>query len=175
VNRKLFTHVPLFRFCDVRVMVSLVDRLKSAIYMPGDFVLREGDEGRGLHFINRGSVLVLKMIGSNQARGRTLSQAAGAAADSHSGHRHKVLKTLHENSFFGERSLLHGGPMNASARPALLERTSASAQQSSSTAAAWHDDAPSPSAADSHHHLLRADGALLNGLSRRRQHVPQFP
>ena len=60
MNRKLFTHVPLFKFCDVRCILSLVDRLSPMIFMPGDFVVREGEPGRALYFINRGSVNVLK-------------------------------------------------------------------------------------------------------------------
>ena len=42
LNKKLFTNMPLFKFCDVQCILALVDRLKPCIFMPGDFVIRQG-------------------------------------------------------------------------------------------------------------------------------------
>ena len=44
-------------------MLSLVDLLTPMIFMPGDYVIRQGEIGRALYFINRGSVIILIDIG----------------------------------------------------------------------------------------------------------------
>lgn len=43
-------------------MLSLLDRLSPVVYMPGDFILRQGEMGRALFFIARGSVLALQVL-----------------------------------------------------------------------------------------------------------------
>ena len=62
LNKKLFTNMPLFKFCDVQCILALVDRLKPCIFMPGDFIIRQGTYAQALYFINRGRVLVLKNV-----------------------------------------------------------------------------------------------------------------
>ena len=68
LNRKLFTGVPLFKFCDVKCILSLVDRLQPMIFMPGDYIIRQGEIGRALYFICRGRAHVLVQRVATEAR-----------------------------------------------------------------------------------------------------------
>lgn len=62
LNQSLFSQVPLFRDCSANLLLAMVSRLVPLIHMPGDLIIRQGTEGKALHFINRGQCLVLKTI-----------------------------------------------------------------------------------------------------------------
>jgi CRP/FNR family cyclic AMP-dependent transcriptional regulator len=63
-------------------------------YADGEAIVREGESGREMYVIRRGSVEVIKSLG-----GRTV-----------------VLATLERGSFFGEMSLLESQPRSATVR-----------------------------------------------------------
>jgi len=69
--------------------MSLVEK-----YANGEIIVREGEMGREMYVIQRGSVEVVKTLG-----GRSV-----------------VLATLERGSFFGEMSLLESLPRNATVR-----------------------------------------------------------
>ena len=52
--------VPLFKHCDIRTMISIVERMQSAIYCPGEMMVREGTPGKAIFLINHGTAHVLK-------------------------------------------------------------------------------------------------------------------
>ncbi len=80
INRKLFTKVPIFRYCDLRCLLALVERLEPTVMMPGDFAVRQNERGAGLFFINRGSVVVMrtKEAGVADYKKSVLSRSASA-------------------------------------------------------------------------------------------------
>ena len=42
MNRKLFTRVPLFRYCDAGCILTLVEHLRPLIAVPREYIIREG-------------------------------------------------------------------------------------------------------------------------------------
>jgi CRP-like cAMP-binding protein len=75
-----------------RLIVARVDSVER--YADGDVIVREGEMGREMYVIQRGSVVVTKSLG-----GRDL-----------------LLATLERGSFFGEMSLLESLPRSATVR-----------------------------------------------------------
>jgi CRP-like cAMP-binding protein len=73
-------------------LTELVLSLRAVFFLPNDFVMRKGEIGHNLYFINKGTVNVIQEEDS------------------------KILATLHEGSFFGEAALLSDEPRNASIR-----------------------------------------------------------
>lgn len=59
LNARLFTRVPLFSACEHTLLLAMVARLEPLIFVPGDVIITQGEEGRALYFINRGTCLVL--------------------------------------------------------------------------------------------------------------------
>lgn len=52
--------MPLFRECPATLLLAMVSRLVPLIHMPGDWIIREGTEGKALYFINRGQCVVIR-------------------------------------------------------------------------------------------------------------------
>ena len=51
--------VPLFRYCSPFLRNTLLAALHPATFAPGDYLVREGEVGKALFFINRGKVEIL--------------------------------------------------------------------------------------------------------------------
>ncbi|XP_068959579.1 cyclic nucleotide-gated channel beta-3 [Petaurus breviceps papuanus] len=89
VNFEIVTKIDLFKGCDTQMIYDMLLKLKSSVYLPGDFVCKKGDIGREMYIIKQGEVQVL-----------------GGPDDN------KVLVTLKAGSVFGEISLLARGGGN---------------------------------------------------------------
>lgn len=92
LSKDLIAKIPFFKNASDALLTELVLSLKPVIYLPGDYVMRYGEIGHNLYFINKGHVQVL-------------SHDQG-----------DVIATLSEGSFFGEQALLSDEPRNASIR-----------------------------------------------------------
>ena len=93
LNLRCLAGVPIFKHCDTRVIIIVVQSMKSAVFCPDEFVVRQGTYGKALFLIARGTVQVLDK---------------NAKVD--------VLATLSDNDFFGEMSLVTHEKTNASIR-----------------------------------------------------------
>ncbi|XP_006983349.4 LOW QUALITY PROTEIN: cyclic nucleotide-gated channel beta-3 [Peromyscus maniculatus bairdii] len=82
-NFSIINQVELFKGCDTQMIYDLLLRLKSTIYLPGDFVCKKGEIGKEMYIIKHGEVQVL---------------------GGHDGA--QVLVTLKAGAVFGEVSLL---------------------------------------------------------------------
>ncbi|XP_059971702.1 cyclic nucleotide-gated cation channel beta-3 [Mesoplodon densirostris] len=83
VNFSIISKVDLFKGCDTQMIYDMLLRLKSIVYLPGDFVCKKGEIGKEMYIIKQGEVQVL-----------------GGADDA------QVLVTLKAGAVFGEISLL---------------------------------------------------------------------
>ncbi|XP_078397361.1 cyclic nucleotide-gated channel beta-3-like [Cetorhinus maximus] len=88
-NYAIVSKVDLFKDCDQQMIYDMLLRLKSVVYLPGDFVCKKGDIGNEMYIIKMGQVQVL---GGPDGK--------------------KVLVTLKVGSVFGEISLLAGAGGN---------------------------------------------------------------
>uniref|UniRef100_A0A8C5HC87 Cyclic nucleotide-gated cation channel beta-3-like n=1 Tax=Gouania willdenowi TaxID=441366 RepID=A0A8C5HC87_GOUWI len=59
VNLATFQKIALFQGCDQQMLVDMLLRLKSIIYLPGDFVVKKGDIGKEMYVIKSGEVQVV--------------------------------------------------------------------------------------------------------------------
>ncbi|XP_030060860.1 cyclic nucleotide-gated channel beta-1 [Microcaecilia unicolor] len=89
VNYNIVSKVPLFQGCDRQMIYDMLKRLRSVVYLPGDYVCKKGEIGREMYIIKAGQVQVL-----GGPDGQT------------------VLVTLKAGSVFGEISLLAVGGGN---------------------------------------------------------------
>uniref|UniRef100_A0A8D0HL52 Cyclic nucleotide gated channel subunit beta 3 n=1 Tax=Sphenodon punctatus TaxID=8508 RepID=A0A8D0HL52_SPHPU len=83
VNFAIVSKVDLFKGCYTQMYYDMLLRLKSIVYLPGDFVCKKGEIGREMYIIKQGEVQVL-----------------GGPDGT------KVLVTLRAGAVFGEISLL---------------------------------------------------------------------
>jgi len=83
---------PLFAAFTKEEFGAIVDRLEPLQFMAGERMIAEGDEGDAMYLISRGGGRVIKEIDGQEV----------------------VLDELGEGEFFGEMSLLVGGPRSAS-------------------------------------------------------------
>uniref|UniRef100_A0A6I8ND42 Cyclic nucleotide gated channel subunit beta 3 n=1 Tax=Ornithorhynchus anatinus TaxID=9258 RepID=A0A6I8ND42_ORNAN len=89
VNFAIVNNVDLFKGCDTQMIYDMLLRLKSTVYLPGDFVCKKGEIGKEMYIIKQGEVQVL-----------------GGPDNT------KVLVTLKAGAVFGEISLLASGGGN---------------------------------------------------------------
>ena len=94
--QSLRVQVPLFKHCDIRTMISIVERMQMAIYCPGEMMVREGTPGKGIFLINHGTAHVVR---------------AG-----------QVVVVLSDHEFFGEQSItitdtVHPNPNPSTSQP----------------------------------------------------------
>ncbi|XP_031425349.1 cyclic nucleotide-gated cation channel beta-3 isoform X3 [Clupea harengus] len=89
VNYSIVSKVALFQGCDRQLIFDMLTRLKSVVYLPGDFVCKKGEIGREMYIIKAGEVQV---VGGPDLK--------------------TVFVTLRAGSVFGEISLLAGGGGN---------------------------------------------------------------
>ncbi|XP_069554211.1 cyclic nucleotide-gated channel beta-3 [Brachyistius frenatus] len=59
INLATFQKIALFQGCDQQMLVDMLLRLKSIIYLPGDFVVQKGDIGKEMYVIKSGAVQVV--------------------------------------------------------------------------------------------------------------------
>ncbi|XP_058031081.1 cyclic nucleotide-gated cation channel beta-3 [Ahaetulla prasina] len=83
VNFAIVRKVDLFKECESQMICDMLLRLKSIVYLPGDFVCKKGEIGREMYIIKQGEVQVL-----------------GGPDGT------KILVTLRAGAVFGEISLL---------------------------------------------------------------------
>ncbi|XP_012665089.1 cyclic nucleotide-gated cation channel beta-3 [Otolemur garnettii] len=89
MNFSIISKVDLFKGCDTQMIYDMLLRLKSTLYLPGDFVCKKGEIGKEMYIIKQGQVQVLG--GPDGAQ---------------------VLVTLKAGAVFGEISLLAAGGGN---------------------------------------------------------------
>ncbi|XP_059926605.1 cyclic nucleotide-gated cation channel beta-3 isoform X3 [Gadus macrocephalus] len=89
VNYSIVSKVALFQGCDRQMVFDMLTRLKSVVYLPGDFVCKKGEIGREMYIIKQGEVQV---VGGPDLQ--------------------IVFVTIRAGSVFGEISLLAGGGGN---------------------------------------------------------------
>jgi len=90
--RDIIHKVPLFRGANDEFIREIALHMRPVVFMPGDFVFREGEVGKDMYFISRGELEVV-------ARNGQLVQA-----------------TLREGDFFGEIALIQSQPRTAGIR-----------------------------------------------------------
>jgi len=83
---------PLFAAFSKDEFGAIVDKLEPVEFMAGERIIAEGDEGDAMYLISSGGGRVVKVIDGNEM----------------------LLASLSEGEFFGEMSLLVGGPRSAS-------------------------------------------------------------
>ncbi|XP_063153330.1 cyclic nucleotide-gated cation channel beta-3 [Candoia aspera] len=83
VNFAIVSKVDLFKGCESQMLCDMLLRLKSTVYLPGDFVCKKGEIGREMYIIKEGEVQVLGGPDGTE-----------------------VLVTLRAGAVFGEISLL---------------------------------------------------------------------
>jgi len=88
VHAPIFVRLPLFRLCSPAEILQLVQRLTPALAMPGEAIVKEGEDNLGLFFLMRGAVAV-------ERRGRRVATMFATAA-------------------FGEQALLGGAEPTSS-------------------------------------------------------------
>ena len=88
LHSKFLIKVPMFRYCDARCLITLVQCMQLCMYLPGDVVVCEGMSGSALYLIAKGRVKVL--VGTEE------------------------LAWLSDYDFFGEQSFLDGTTVGAS-------------------------------------------------------------
>ncbi|XP_051909733.1 cyclic nucleotide-gated cation channel beta-3-like [Hippocampus zosterae] len=59
INLATFQKIALFQDCDQQMLVDMLLRLKSIVYLPGDFVVKKGDIGKEMYIIKSGAVQVV--------------------------------------------------------------------------------------------------------------------
>uniref|UniRef100_A0AAY5L3F1 Cyclic nucleotide-binding domain-containing protein n=1 Tax=Esox lucius TaxID=8010 RepID=A0AAY5L3F1_ESOLU len=89
VSYDIVSKVSLFQGCDRQMIFDMLKRLRSVVYLPGDYVCKKGEVGREMYIIKAGEVQV---VGGPD--GKT------------------VFVTLRTGSVFGEISLLAVGGGN---------------------------------------------------------------
>jgi hypothetical protein len=92
INRGIIEKVPIFADVGEDFIREIVVALKPNVFSPGDIIVRRGELGEEMFFINRGIVEVISEDGQD------------------------VYATLTEGQFFGEIALLTKEPRNASIR-----------------------------------------------------------
>jgi voltage-gated potassium channel len=90
LNRDSLGKVSLFKDASDILIRAVVDKLDPQVYLPDDWIIRQGEFGNCMYFLCRGSIEVLR-------------------DDMH-------IATLPEGSAFGETALLQGERRNASVR-----------------------------------------------------------
>ena len=92
LNRRIIQKVPIFAGASDAFVRELVSGLRPIVFTPGDDIIRRGELGDEMFFINRGRVVVLAV------------------------NERDVVAELSDGNFFGEMSLLSSQPRMASIR-----------------------------------------------------------
>ncbi|HED10566.1 MAG TPA: cyclic nucleotide-binding domain-containing protein [Caldithrix abyssi] len=89
LKRKILDKIPLFKDADDNFLDAIAFRLKPVLATPGDYIIREGEEGNEMYIVIKG-----KLQGYQNA------------------HPEKTF-VLREGTFFGEIALIHKEPRTA--------------------------------------------------------------
>jgi CRP-like cAMP-binding protein len=92
-EERTLPEIPLFSDLEPDAFVAVLEDMRVVRMKPGDWVIREGEEGSSMFVIASGAARVLKKL-----KGTRMLQ----------------LAVLGEGAFFGEMSVLRGGPRGAS-------------------------------------------------------------
>ncbi|MBC8342969.1 MAG: cyclic nucleotide-binding domain-containing protein [Bacteroidetes bacterium] len=88
LKRDLVGTISIFKDVDAKFAREIAMQLKPEIFVPGDYVFKEGDEGHHMFFIVNGELEILSKD-------------------------EKLISTLHSGDFFGEVALFKEQPRNA--------------------------------------------------------------
>jgi hypothetical protein len=92
LNRGILTTVPFFKDADEVFIREIIPKLRHHMFLPGDLIMRQGEYGDCMYFINSGSVTVL------------------------TDNEQTTVARLDAGSHVGEMSLIASAPRNASVR-----------------------------------------------------------
>lgn len=92
-EERTLPEIPLFSDLEPAAFVAVLEDMRVVRMKPGDWIIREGEEGNSMFAIASGAVRILKSL-----EGKKMLQ----------------LAVLGEGAFFGEMSVLRGGPRGAS-------------------------------------------------------------
>lgn len=92
-QERTLPEIPLFSDLEPDAFVAVLEDMRVVRMKPGDWIIREGEEGNSMFTIASGAVRILKSL-----EGKKVLQ----------------LAVLGEGAFFGEMSVLRGGPRGAS-------------------------------------------------------------
>lgn len=92
IHRKGLSQVPIFQGISPLCLNAIVKLFKNEIYTPGDYIIRQGEIGKEMYFISRGTVEVVSGDGKT------------------------VFATLRDGAFFGEIALLFAERRTASVK-----------------------------------------------------------
>ena len=109
----LLRKVPIFSVLQFSQLLQLRDAMQPVDFAAGDIVLTEGERGDHFYIIVKGSVSVLK---EDPAASFKFLEGRGAELTNGKGADPKEIATLSENSYFGERAIMHDEPRAASIR-----------------------------------------------------------
>lgn len=56
MNRDLVHKVPVFQLMSAEVYIRMVQRMVQVTFLPGEYIIRQGEEGHHMYFILRGRV-----------------------------------------------------------------------------------------------------------------------
>ncbi|XP_065147835.1 cyclic nucleotide-gated channel beta-1-like [Paramisgurnus dabryanus] len=59
VNYSIISKVPLFQGCDRQMIFDMLKRLRSVVYLPGDYICKKDEVGREMYIIKAGEVQVV--------------------------------------------------------------------------------------------------------------------
>ena len=128
LHRSLIRQVPLFQRCEEACIATLVRHFRFVVFLPGDFVIRQGEAGETMYFINKGEAEVLVRSSSNNndddddknhpagnggsgGRGGSGSHRRRGGGGGR-GARRTRIKSLGVGDFFGEGALLQQAAPN---------------------------------------------------------------
>jgi hypothetical protein len=90
LNKNIIEKISIFQGASEEIISEIVLKLKPEIYMPSDFIFKEGDTGDKMFFISFGSVAII----NEKTK--------------------KVITTMNQGDYFGEFALLDSGKRTAS-------------------------------------------------------------
>ena len=90
----ILRRTPIFRLLDDPGLFELGARLRHLSFAPGELILRQGDAGDSMYFVNAGQVAI-NYVGADRSE--------------------VLVAVISAGDFFGEASLLTGVPRNANA------------------------------------------------------------
>ena len=59
IHKDIIKNVPLFKELELNELVWIIQRLKTDVYLPDDYIVREGEIGNEMYFIIEGIVKIL--------------------------------------------------------------------------------------------------------------------
>lgn len=115
-HRDMLRKVPIFALAAPSVILDIVLRLRTEVALPGDILLRRGEEVRGIFFLGRGVVEVLAAHALDVQDKQRVSPEDGISRRKSVDRVciHEQNPILRDGSYFGERGLILRQPAIAS-------------------------------------------------------------